>query len=373
MIDLRRGRCATTRSIDVLQVVTDTDRRGAQISAVALEAALVERGLEVSTVALIAGTSPGLAVETLGNRSLAASTLRALRSRCSDAEVVIAHGSRTLPASAVATLGTGVPFVYRNIGDPYYWGTTRRRRLRTRLFLARAARVVALTDETGRRLTDAYGVSPNRLVTIPQAISPDEFPKRTPAAQTAAKASLGFGQSDRLALCLGALSQEKDVPTAIEALSELPPRWRLLVAGDGPERQRVEREAQSVAGGRVNVLGEVADTAALLAAADVLLLPSRTEGLPGVVIEAAMTGVPAVVTDVGFVRDIVEDGVTGYVVAPGEPTSMAEAVLAAEEAGLERLGDAAHQRAIERFSLNAAADRWAEVVTALGPGVRVAR
>ena len=373
MIDLPRGRRATTRSIDVLQVVTDTDRRGAQISAVALEAALAERGLEVSTVALIAGTSPGLAIETLGARSLAPSTLRALRRRCGDAGVVIAHGSRTLPASAVATAGTAVPFVYRNIGDPYYWGTTRRRRLRTRLFLARAARVVALTEETGRRLTAAYGVPPERLVTIPQAISPDEFPKRTSAAQAAAKASLGFGQDDRLALCLGALSHEKDVPTAIGALGELPPRWRLLVAGDGPERQRVEDEARSVAGDRVHVLGQVADPAALLAAADVLLLPSRTEGLPGVVIEAAMTGVPAVVTDVGFVREIVEDGVTGHVVGSGEPTSMADAVLAAEASGLERLGDAAHRRATERFSLDAAADRWAELVTSVGRGALVAR
>jgi glycosyltransferase involved in cell wall biosynthesis len=165
-------------------------------------------------------------------------------------------------------------------------------------------------------------------------------------------------------VCIGALSPEKDVANAVRALAQLPERWHLLIAGDGPERAAVERLAASVAPGRVRLLGQIAAPSGLLAAADVLVVPSQTEGLPGVVIEAGLTGVPAVVTDVGFVRHLVEPEVSGAIVAPGDPDAVAAAVLASESR-LEAMGAAAHTRLHQEYSLGSVAQRWYDLLAPL--------
>ena len=109
----------TERRDEVLSVITSTDRRGAETFAVGLGAALQARGRSVRTVALAPGASEAsLEVPTLGPRTLAPGTLRALRQAGRGAGVVVAHGSRALPACALATLGSGSALVYRNIGDP---------------------------------------------------------------------------------------------------------------------------------------------------------------------------------------------------------------------------------------------------------------
>jgi glycosyltransferase involved in cell wall biosynthesis len=357
---------------DVLQVISSTDRRGAEVAAVQLGERLADRGLQVRTVALAPGPSGGLTVETLGATPLGPATLTALGLAARRARVVIAHGSKTLPASCIATVGGLVrPFVYRNIGDPYYWANTRRRRTQTSVLLSRAAAVVALTDETARRVSERYSVPAERISVIPQAVSTTDFLRRDEPGRLEARAALGIDASAKLAIVVGALSQEKDVANAILALTCLPVPWQLLIVGSGPEEGSLRR----LAGGqgvtdRVRFLGQVEDPTSAMTAAEVLLLPSRTEGLPSVVIEAAMIGVPAVVTDVGFLREIVLDGVTGRVVPPGDPEAMAAAVLEAEPA-LGRYGQAANEHAVATFSLDRAAADWSKLVEELmGQGRR---
>ena len=352
---------ATDPQVDVLQVITTTGRRGAEVFAAALAPELEQRGLSVRTVALVEGEGPTLDVEALGTNRLGRRTLQQLRQAARHASVVIAHGSSTLPASALATTGTGVPFVYRNIGDPAYWSTSRWRRLRSRILLSRSAAVVALTPETGRRLGAYYGVPSAKITPIPRAVSGVEFPLRTPQDRDRARIALGIRDPEaRVALCLGALSPEKDVGAAVAALSHLPERWLLVIAGDGPDRAAIERAAAPL-GPRILMVGQVDHGAEVIAAADVLVLASRTEGLPGVVIEAAMRGVPAVATDVGFVAEIIDDGVTGRLVPPADPAALARAVLEIEPL-LTSMGAAAHERALGTYSLQAAADRWYAVM-----------
>src|SRR5690349_168446 len=117
-------------SATTLQVVTDTDRRGAQQFALDLHRALEARGRQMRTVALVDGEVGGLDLPTLGSKRLSLPTLLALRREAVAACVVIAHGSSTLPATAITTLGTGVPFVYRQISDVRFWARGRLRRWR---------------------------------------------------------------------------------------------------------------------------------------------------------------------------------------------------------------------------------------------------
>ncbi|MEZ5409755.1 MAG: glycosyltransferase [Acidimicrobiales bacterium] len=348
-------------AVDVLQVITSATPRGAERYAVLLGHELAERGHLVRTVALHPGPNPTLDVEVLGRTRFGSTTLRNLRACCRRAPVVVAHGSSTLPATAVATAGTGIPFVYRNIGDPLYWASSWRRRLRTRALLSSASRVVALTDEAGRRVARCYGIDGSRISVIPNGVPARDFPRRTADEAAAARQALSVPPDSVVAVFLGALSPEKDPVAAVEAIGHLPDRWMLFVGGDGPEADRVRRAAGTVAGDRVRLLGHVTDPLALLRAADVLVLSSVSEGLPGVIIEAALLGVPTVATDAGFVRELVRDGINGFVVPVADPAALAAALLGAE-AQLEVLGSAAHDLAIGHYTLESTADRWLDVL-----------
>ncbi|MCZ7535466.1 MAG: glycosyltransferase [Acidimicrobiia bacterium] len=161
----------------------------------------------------------------------------------------------------------------------------------------------------------------------------------------------------------GSLSAEKDVATAVRAVGALD-GVRLVVAGDGPERASLERLSAEVARGSVEFLGSVDQPETVLAAADTLVLPSLTEGLPAVLIEAAFTGVPAVATDVGGVREIVRDAETGFVVAPGDPVALAAALRDALAAPSE-LGERARTHCLARFEIGVVADAWDALIADL--------
>ena len=147
----------------VLQVVTSSARRGAEVFATQLGAALIARDWPVETVALWPATGSGgqaatLDLDALGHRRNDPRALGALRVRTRSAAVVVGHGSSTLPFGTLATRSRPgrrgrdrvVPFVYRSIGDPAFWGSSRSRRARVGVALRRAAAVVALWPDAAR-------------------------------------------------------------------------------------------------------------------------------------------------------------------------------------------------------------------------------
>jgi glycosyltransferase involved in cell wall biosynthesis len=273
------GRSGTT--LDVLQVITNTDRRGAQVFATDLDRALTALGRVVRTVALVNDRPvDALDVPSLGSRRLGPATIRALRAETRQARVVVAHGSTTLPACALATIGTRTPFVYRNIGDPAHWGTTRARRIRSALFLRQAHVVVALTLATATEITNRYRVDAAKITVIPKAVSAERFAPSSAETRKRARRHFELPDAVPVALCLGALSPEKNVTLAIEAVAELPD-VHLLVVGDGSERASIEADAARLAPGRVHVAGSTDRPEVALAAADVVVVSSWTEGLPG--------------------------------------------------------------------------------------------
>jgi glycosyltransferase involved in cell wall biosynthesis len=135
----------------------------------------------------------------------------------------------------------------------------------------------------------------------------------------------------------------------------------VVIAGDGPlmSEMRSRVDASAWARGHVRLLGIVADTPAFLAAIDVLVLTSDTEGLPNAVIEAMAAGVPCIATRVSDVPDLVTDN--GFVVAPGDVEGLAGALgrmrrMEAEER--RELGRRGALRAEAEFDLPAAAARF---------------
>jgi glycosyltransferase involved in cell wall biosynthesis len=188
----------------------------------------------------------------------------------------------------------------------------------------------------------------DRTVVIPNAIDVDRAPR----------ARLD-GDPPRI-VTVGRLAAPKDPLTLIRALPALEPRpYSLAFIGDGPERGAVERELSARAvGHRVALLGDRRDVPELLAAADVFVLSSRSEGAPLSILEAMAAGLPVVASDVGGVGELVVDGETGLLVPPGDPARLAQALahVLDDRALRERLGTAGRARARERFDLGALRD-----------------
>ena len=346
-----------TARVDVLQVVTDTDRRGPQVFSLELERALAARGWSVRTVALAPGAADGgLPLPNLGARRFRPGTLGTLARETGRARVVIGHGSSTLPALAAATLAGRTRFIHRNLGEPMYWANDPLRRTRTRLLLTRPDVVVALWEGAARELVRELGVGRRRVRIIPRGASGERFVPTDAAGRAGAKIEFRLDPARPVVAFVGSLSREKDPAGAVRAVAALQD-VQLLVAGHGPERPRVEALARDLAPGRMRFLGSVVRTERVFRAADAVVLPSRTEGIPAVLVEAGLSAVPAVATAVGGVPDVVLDGVTGRLVEPGDAPALQEAlreVLADSGA----MGEKARAHCLERYELESVADRW---------------
>jgi glycosyltransferase involved in cell wall biosynthesis len=355
----------------VLHVLATDDRRGAESFALSLSAELAARGWSSDAVALARGHSgSGHDVVVLGARRLGIQSLRRLRGRARSADVVVAHGSTTLPACSLALAGTGVPFVYVNIGDPLYWAATRTRRWRVRRMLARADRVAAIAHGSAAILMRHFGVGRGKVATIPNGRRAADFPFADAAARVKARSQLGLAADTDIVVYLGALSPEKRVDLAVDAVSRLVDTT-LVVVGGGPLRGELEALAAARAPGRVIFAGQSDAPARMLAAADALVLPSDSEGLPGVLIEAGLTGLPAVVTDVGWASEIVRDGESGFIVPRDRADLLADRLAIAIE-HRDRLGRAARAHCLEEFEMDVVVTAWERLLgdTALGAGWR---
>lgn len=301
----------------VLQVTTSDQRRGAEVFAHDLARALEHLGHEVTTTALEHSEDPApLPAVVLGPGRSHPRTASALLGAIRAHDVAIAHGGPSLiPVSVVSSIA-GRPFIYRNIGDPSYWGDVRLADIRVGAPLRRAARVVALYEGAREQLIGRYRLPPDRVTVASNAVDLAAFPRRDDATRQAARSELGVGDRPVVAY-LGALSSEKRPELAVAVAASVPD-VHLLVAGTGPMRDAVEASAEREAPGRVRFLGSWDRPARLLEAADVLILPSRTEGVPGSLLEAIAVGTPVVATAVGGVGEVLRDLGGGIAVPDGE-------------------------------------------------------
>lgn len=350
--------------LTVLNVLSTGQRRGAETFAYELHRTLIRRGVASRAVCLVpGGSSPELPLPTLGKRRYAPSVLWATRRMAARSSIVIGHGSSTLMACTLALIGLRVPFVYVNIGDPRHWAPSPGRRLRVQTLLARASAVAAISPRSRDVLVAEFGLRPECVRVIPNGRSSRAFAPASADQRAAARARLGVIDAPAVLAMVGALTAEKQVDVAVRALAWLP-EATLIVAGDGPERSALVALAGAVAPGRVRFLGRVSSATDVLAAADVVVLSSNSEGVPGALIEAGLAGVPAVATNVGFVGDVVVQGETGELVPPGEPrafASAAERVLRRRE----EYGAGARAHCLAHFELDHVVDRWQDLITDL--------
>jgi glycosyltransferase involved in cell wall biosynthesis len=215
-----------------------------------------------------------------------------------------------------------IPFSVKARGsDIAFWGT--RPKVRAQMLAASEAAggLLAVSAALKREMT-ALGMPAQKIAVHYAGIDLDRF---RPADKAAAKARLGL--SGPLLVSVGHLVPVKGQALAIAALAGVPGAT-LVVAGDGPERARLEAEARRAGvAERVRFAGAVAhgDLPALLQAADAMVLPSQREGLANAWIEALACGAPVVIPDVGGARELVDRPEAGRIVARN-PAAIAAAV-----------------------------------------------
>jgi glycosyltransferase involved in cell wall biosynthesis len=182
----------------------------------------------------------------------------------------------------------------------------------------------------------------------------------TPAERDDLRRELGVPAGRRLALFVGRLVYQKNLPCLLGALAQLPPPARpwLAIAGDGPERAALERLASELGlDADVRLLGERGDAKRLMQAADLLVLPSFFEGLSNSLLEAMAAGCPVVASAVGGTPELVEDGRTGLLFPADDVAALAAAILrlAGDPALGARLSRAGRDQVVRNHSREALA------------------
>ncbi|HEX8580224.1 MAG TPA: glycosyltransferase [Allosphingosinicella sp.] len=235
----------------------------------------------------------------------------------------------------------GVPFSVKARGsDVHHWGGVPGVRAQM-VEAAREAGGLLAVSGAMKRDMEALGMPGEKISIHYTGVDLERF---RPADRKAAKAALGV--TGQLLVSVGALIPLKGQAIVIEALHALPDATLILV-GDGPERARLEALAAPL-GARVRFLGNRphGELPGLLAAADVMVLPSEREGLANVWVEALACGTPVVITDVGGAREVVDRPEAGRLV-----TRSAEAIAEGVRAVIAAPSPAdAVRAAAERFS-----------------------
>jgi glycosyltransferase involved in cell wall biosynthesis len=185
-------------------------------------------------------------------------------------------------------------------------------------------RHVAVSRHVAWRLHDRFDVPGEKIVVIPNAVA---LGPRAPR-DAALRARVLLGQRAPLVLTVARLDAQKGVAYLLDAAAEVPEAV-FVIAGEGPERASLEARAASLEiAHRVRFLGHRRDVPALLAIADLFVLPSLWEGLPLSILEAMAAGIPVVATRIGGTDELVRDGETGTLAPPENGSALAEAIRA---------------------------------------------
>jgi len=375
--------------MNVLQLITRNELRGAEVFAAELCGGLSRRGHQVRLAAIYRRRQGQLALSLedavaeveLGAHRQGRVEFRAIRRLIGLLEeqapdVVQANAFHALKYAVLArrlTRGRW-PLVYRNISIASRWLSRPWQRPWGRWLMKSVAQATSVSDASALDLCHTYDFPMQRTRTIRRGVTvPATLDPKAARRLLASRIQLDADDHWQAVIHIGGFTPEKNHAGLLESFSRIAtrsPTTHLVICGDGPLRSSVQRTATgSPFASRIHFLGDQADAADLATAADVLLLPSRIEGIPGVVLEAAARRTPAVATRVGGLPECIDDGHSGFLVEADDMQAMADRAL--ELLGNPRrrreMGDAAHRLIRHRYGIDRCVgefeDLYAEVAS----------
>lgn len=354
----------------ILHLVRNLEVGGAERFVLDLAACQVIRGDQVRILTLCPAEGPELVVPAvLRGHVLAASgrlgVLRIMKQIRPD--VAHAHNSLTLFRSWLPCGLLGVPLIMTKHGNTFTPGL--------RGWAYRYPRhIVCVSPEIHAGVLRRYPSMQSRVSVIPNGIGLG-FLSRDCEVMT--RSQLGIPDGVRAGIWAGRCVAEKGLPALLAAMDKAlnhEPTLPLVVflAGDGPLRSSLEREAVTLGvQEHVRFLGLRPDIRDVLPLFDFFVMPSINEGMPIALLEAAAAGLPALVSNVGAMPDIIPDGQCGWVAPAGDPAALAhvlERVARLPETELRTMGRAAADRVRRLFSIEACETRYRQIYqNAVGP------
>jgi sugar transferase (PEP-CTERM/EpsH1 system associated) len=250
-----------------------------------------------------------------------------------------------------------------------------RRRCFRRLAFELADRVVAVSYQLRDLHAQRTGFAARRIAVIHNGVDETRFFPDA-ATRSRMRAELGIADGEFCIGCVGNLLPVKDHVTLLRALALIADglrSWRLVIAGEGPERPKLEAflDAHPQWKARVSLLGTTDRIPELLNAMDVYVLPSLSEGISNSLLEAMSTGVPVIATEAGGNPEVVTDGESGLLFQTGDDGQLAGKLLMLE-GNPERRAQLANdglRRVRQEFSIHSMVRNYASLYESLGAKV----
>jgi glycosyltransferase involved in cell wall biosynthesis len=307
--------------------------------------------------------SHGLSPTDLGAVWRLSGMLRALKP-----DLFHIHGNKSALVGRPAAFLAGVPAVVLTVHNFLVYRNARRpmrslANLAQRRLTSGIDRIIAVSDSLKKNLVENEGLSASQIEVIHNGIDYDRWQEKT----VGSRPDSGLKESGFAVLAVGRLVDWKGHDVLIKAAAEFrdaSPDIQVAIAGEGPMRAELERLIRASGPEQnVSLLGHVADIRALLARADLFVLPSINEPFGIVLLEAMALGLPVIATDAGGVPEIITDDQNGVLVPPADAAALSRAIstLAADAAKRRRLGDCARITVKERFALQEIIERTEEV------------
>lgn len=280
-------------------------------------------------------------------RYLKASRIKLLHTHGYRSDIVGLFCARIAGIPAVTTLHGWTATDWRV--RTYEWGQ--------RLILPFFEAIIAVSEQIADQLVKQRGIAPGKVRLLPNAVRiPQEDVDLTERHRV--RRQFGCDPEALVVGFVGRLSSEKNPADLLKAISLLTPRLPKLVCwivGEGPQRLSLERQAEELGIARqVSFLGFQADMGRIYQALDVLAITSRTEGTPLALLEAMSFGLPVVSMRVGGIGDLLDGGVEGLLVNPGDTAAMADSLarVLTDPQLAKELGRAARKKVQTHFAID---------------------
>jgi L-malate glycosyltransferase len=348
----------------VLQLVTKRQYRGAEVFAANLSKELVKEGVEIVFAGLYEPGQNPLGVEGAKNVDLNGKpaflswgTLQKLKKlvEAEKPDILQANGSDTLKyAVALRMFFPALPIVYRNISIISTWiGRSRLKKLFYKQVFSRVNHVSSVGQEAIDDLISLFSFPPEKTSVIRRGIPMGVYARE--GARQSLLSTFGLPDTSKIIMHVGNFSPEKNHSFLLEVFDRVrksDETIKLILIGDGPLYSPIKQEAISRGlASTVFFLGFRKDVQSYLAAADLFVMGSTVEGVPGVVLEAATQFVPTVAVDVGGMKEVIVPDETGVLLRGHDPEAFAASIieLIRDEGKRARFGQKAHQMVSAHF------------------------
>jgi glycosyltransferase involved in cell wall biosynthesis len=284
------------------------------------------------------------------------------------------HAQLTWPLSAKFPLAAAIlsrtPAVLATVHAFPDFAMTRATAAQQRAVALGVGRYIAVSKDLSKKLISRMHIRPDRVAVIHNGI---DVPAEQPTPDRALRGALSGASSMPIVLTAARLIADKGIDVLLDAAARVP-QARFVIAGEGPQRDALAAQiARLGLEDRVSLLGWRQDVRALLAAADLFVLPSRNEGFPISLLEALASGTPVIASRIGGIPELISDKHTGLLVPPDDAPALAAAIstLLADSTMSKLFVIAGRAAALELYRAEPmAAAVSAEYDTLLKPGRR---